>query len=145
MQNHDRICSPEACVPAEAPSYFYDTNGVNITAAVCSYWLNYTANATTTRLNAVRSILLNRLTNSSTALSTALAGYLTVLDSSAPEVYSFVVADTGVDPQVYPYLVRYSTCGRPRDASSLVGPTRQLQSHAACLPCAWVGLRWRAA
>ena len=106
MQCHDRDCSPETFAPAEAPSYFYDANGSNITAAVCSYWLNYTANATTTRLNVVRSILLNRLTNSSTALSAALAGYLTALDSSAPEVYSFVVADTGVDPQVYPYLVR---------------------------------------
>ncbi len=111
MQSLDRVCSPETFVPAEAPSYFYDASGSNITDAVCSYWLNYTANATTTRLNVVRSILLNRLTNSSTALSSALAGYLTALDSSAPEVYSFVVADTGVDPQVYPYLVRCCTDG----------------------------------
>ena len=111
MQSHNRVCSPEPFTPAEAPSYFYDANGSNITAAVCSYWLNYTANATRTRLNVVRSILLNRLTNSSTALSSALADYLTALDSSAPEVYSFVVADTGVDPQVYPYLVRYYSDG----------------------------------
>ena len=145
MQQHDSVCSPETCVLAEAPNYFYDANGVNITATVCSYWLNYTANATTTRLNVVRNILLNRLSNSSTALSTALASYLTALDGSAPEVYSFVVADTGVDPQVYPYLVRCYTCGRFRDASSLVCLTQQLQSHAACLPCEWVGLRRRAA
>ncbi|KAK9819873.1 hypothetical protein WJX72_003501 [[Myrmecia] bisecta] len=72
-------------------------------ALICGTWLNTTLANDAARFQTIRDSLNGRLTAAQNAGSQFLANAVAALQASSPEVYTFVVADSGQDPQGSPY------------------------------------------